>query len=172
MESLWKILLDSFRKKVCELLKRFKLQIKNFPIFKRCFESGRNWRGMESIVRSVQRFVMLFYCCKITKIQLDSFPFRCADFWKAELDNIEKYMSDQINEDLPEGIKEEIQQFRQRLATQLWIGYQNSLFSQSRHFLYFFFSYFFSGVWYTGEDRSRNKKKGKKSHFHHWLYNS
>ena len=35
-------------------------------------------------------------------------------FWKAEVDNIEKYLTDQINEDLPIQMMEEIQALRQR----------------------------------------------------------
>lgn len=37
------------------------------------------------------------------------------DFWKAELDNIEKYHTDQINEDLPTEMLKEIESLRQRL---------------------------------------------------------
>lgn len=36
------------------------------------------------------------------------------DFWKAEMDNIEKYFTDQINEDLPPEILKEIQALHQR----------------------------------------------------------
>lgn len=37
------------------------------------------------------------------------------DFWKAEVDNIEKYLTDQINEDLPKEMVKEIESLRQRL---------------------------------------------------------
>jgi phosphoenolpyruvate carboxykinase (GTP) len=36
------------------------------------------------------------------------------DFWMKEVDNIEKYLTDQINEDLPPEMTKEIQDLRQR----------------------------------------------------------
>lgn len=36
------------------------------------------------------------------------------DFWIAEMDNIEKYLTDQINEDLPREMIKEIEDLRQR----------------------------------------------------------
>lgn len=36
------------------------------------------------------------------------------DFWNAEMDNVEKYLTDQINEDLPQEMLDEIQALRQR----------------------------------------------------------
>lgn len=38
------------------------------------------------------------------------------DFWMAEINNIEKYLTDQINEDLPQEMMEEIENFRQRFS--------------------------------------------------------
>ena len=38
------------------------------------------------------------------------------DFWQAELDNIEKFLTDQINEDLPPEMMQEILAFRQRMS--------------------------------------------------------
>ena len=37
------------------------------------------------------------------------------DFWTAETDNVEKYLNDQINKDLPWQMLEEIQNQRKRL---------------------------------------------------------
>ncbi len=41
------------------------------------------------------------------------------DFWMTEVDNIEKYLTDQINEDLPPEMLKEIQDLRQRFS-QYW----------------------------------------------------
>lgn len=40
------------------------------------------------------------------------------DFWSSELDNIEQYFKDQLTDDFPEGLKAEMDQFRQRLSVQ------------------------------------------------------
>lgn len=42
------------------------------------------------------------------------------DFWIAEMDNIEKYLTDQINEDLPREMIKEIEDLRQRF-NQFWM---------------------------------------------------
>lgn len=41
------------------------------------------------------------------------------DFWMTEVDNIEKYLTDQINEDLPPEMLKEIQDLRKRFS-QYW----------------------------------------------------
>lgn len=38
------------------------------------------------------------------------------EFWMTEVDNIEKYLTDQINEDLPPEMLKEIQDLRQRFS--------------------------------------------------------
>lgn len=39
-----------------------------------------------------------------------------SNFWTSEIDEIERYFDDQIGEDLPKAMKDEIQAFRLRLG--------------------------------------------------------